>query len=194
MRTCSHIRPIPFGGPPRTVWFNLLALPPSREEIKVPPLNVQLQIETTVADFVQLIEAEVAGGIPLSRVFIIGYSNGAAMSLLTWLIGLKGAAIGGLGVFAGWLHSSERVKEGLKRPGLPNRDEGNCTPVIWAHGTEDDIIPLALALEGGTILREEGLASETNFNFKEYEGEGHEVSSSQLGDMLAWLRTQVNTK
>ena len=194
MRRCSYTRPITLGGPPRKAWFDLRTLPPLAEEIRVPPLNAQLQIETTVGDFVQLIEAEVAEGIPLSRVFIIGYSNGGAMSLLTWLIGLKGAAIGGLGVFAAWLHNSQRAKEALRSPDAPNRDGGEYTPVLWAHGAEDDIIPLALGLEGGTILKEEGLASKSNFNIKEYKGEGHEVNSTQLDDMVAWLHTRVNSK
>lgn len=194
MRPCSYIRPVSIGGPPTRVWFDLQALPPSPEEIKVPPLHAQLQIETTIGDFVQLIEAEIAEGIPLSRVFIIGYSNGAAMSILTWLIGLKGAAIGGLGLFAGWLHHLQRAKEALTSPDAPNRDGRDYTPVFWAHGTEDDIIPLALALEGGTILKEEGLASKSDFNIKEYKGEGHEVNSTQLDDMIAWLHARVNTK
>lgn len=194
MRPCSYTRPVSIGGPPTRVWFDLQSLPPSAEEIKVPPLHAQLQIETTIGDFVQLIEAEVADGIPLSRAFIIGYSNGAAMSILTWLIGLKGAAIGGLGVFAGWLHHLQRAKGALTSLDAPNRDGGDYIPIIWAHGAEDDIIPLALALEGGTILKEEGLASKSDFNIKEYKGEGHEVNSTQLDDMIAWLHAQVNTK
>jgi predicted esterase len=182
------------GGPPRTAWFDLLALPPSEEERNVPPLYAQLQIETTVGDFVQLIEAEVARGVPLNRVFIIGYSNGGAISLLTWLIGLKGAAIGGLGVFAAWLHDFKRAKEAMSSPDTPNKDGGAYTPVLWAHGAEDDIIPLTLALEAGRILREEGLASENTFNLRKYEGEGHEVNYTQLDDMMAWLSTRVNAK
>lgn len=193
MIPCSYVRPTT-DGPPRTVWFNLLALPPSGEERKVPPSNAQLQIETTVGDFVHLIKAEVSEAIPLSRVFIVGYSNGGAISLLTWLIGLKGVAIGGLGLFAGWLHDSQRAMEAVKSSDITSRNGEDYTPIFWAHGTEDDVIPLAVALEGGTMLREEGLVSETTFNLKEYKGEGHEVNSTQLDDMIAWLRARVMTK
>jgi predicted esterase len=97
-------------------------------------------------------------------------------------------------VFAGWLHDSQRAREAVKSSGIPNRDGGDYTPVFWAHGTEDDVIPLALVSEGATILREAGLISETNFNLREYKGEGHEVSSTQLDDMIAWLRARVMTK
>lgn len=55
-----------------------------------------------------LIDAEVAAGIDPSRIILGGFSQGAAMTLLTGLT--TPTKLGGLVVLSGWLPMKEKIK------------------------------------------------------------------------------------
>ena len=62
----------------------------------------------TVHQLNQLITAEVDAGIPADRIVLGGFSQGAAMSLLTGLTAERRLA--GLGVLSGWLPARNKAK------------------------------------------------------------------------------------
>lgn len=123
-------------------------------------MNAQLQTETNIEDFVQFIEAEILA--ENVRALIIGYSNRSAISLLIWLIGLKGAAIGSLGVIA-------RVKEALRTSDIPEKDGGAALQFLGSwYGRSYHLA--FIDLDGVIILRKV-LASEINLTLKGYNKE-----------------------
>lgn len=62
----------------------------------------------TVHNLNQLISAEVDGGIPANRIVLGGFSQGAAMTLLTGVTTERRLA--GLAVLSGWLPLREKIK------------------------------------------------------------------------------------
>ena len=62
----------------------------------------------TVHNLNQLISAEVDADIPASRIVLGGFSQGAAMTLLTGMTSER--RLGGLAVLSGWLPLREKVK------------------------------------------------------------------------------------
>lgn len=56
----------------------------------------------------QLIEAEIESGIDSGRIVLFGFSQGAAMSVLTGLT--NGRKLGGIGVLSGWLPLRAKFK------------------------------------------------------------------------------------
>ncbi|MFY4711595.1 alpha/beta hydrolase [Burkholderia glumae] len=79
-----------------------------------------------------LIEAQNQRGIPTSRIFLAGFSQGGAM---TWTAGLTHPdALAGLIVLSGYLPSPALVARDFQ---AANRD----TPIFAAHGSFDDVLP-----------------------------------------------------
>lgn len=64
--------------------------------------------------------------IPLNRTFLVGFSQGGAMTLD---VGLK-LPLAGLGCLSGYLHSE------------PEIETSEIPPVFFAHGTMDQVVPL----------------------------------------------------
>ena len=62
----------------------------------------------TVSSLNQLITAEVDAGIPSDRIILGGFSQGAAMTLLTGLTSER--KLGGLIVLSGWLPLRNKIK------------------------------------------------------------------------------------
>ena len=62
----------------------------------------------TARELNALITAEVDAGIPANRIVLGGFSQGAAMSLLTGLTSER--KLGGIVVMSGWLPLREKIK------------------------------------------------------------------------------------
>ena len=67
-------------------------------------------------------------------------------------------------------------------------DTTSRPPVFWAHGVDDDQIPLQMAL--GTIqwLRSSFDIEQTGVTFREYSGLKHDVNEKVLHDLSKWLQ------
>ena len=86
----------------------------------------------------KLIEKEVARGITTNNIFLAGFSQGAAMSLMTGICYPKPLA--GIIALSGYL---PEAKEVLKKANASNQD----IPIFLAHGTEDPILPYTLGYQ-----------------------------------------------
>lgn len=120
-----------------------------------------------------LVEREVARGIARERIVLAGFSQGGAVVLHA---GLTGA-----GRIAGILGLSTY----LPAPGLLDAAGPIATdvPVRMLHGTDDPVIPLALARASTTALEARGVAVE----WSTYRM-GHEVIWPEIRDISAWLQ------
>jgi phospholipase/carboxylesterase len=121
-----------------------------------------------------LIAREESRGVPANRIVLAGFSQGGAMALHTGLrYADRLAGIMGLSCF---LPLADRVGEEAT---AANRD----VPIFLAHGTHDEVIPIARGRRSRDVLLGLGYRIE----WREYPMP-HGVSPAQIGDVAAWLR------
>jgi phospholipase/carboxylesterase len=104
-------------------------------------------------------------GVPLSRTWIGGFSQGGAMSLD---LGLN-LPVAGVIVLSGYLH--------------PDRQSTSPTPpILIVHGTQDEVVPLAAARRTRNTLQDRGI----EVNYQEFDM-GHTI----VPQVLAVVRNFV---
>ena len=120
-----------------------------------------------------LIAREKARGIPASRIVLMGFSQGCAMTLLA---GLRHAErLAGLVGLSGYLPlaASTLVERSVANRGLP---------IFQAHGKFDPIIPI----DRGIVTRDALLALGHPVEWHEYPME-HSVCVEEIEDLNRWL-------
>ena len=100
-----------------------------------------------------LIEAEIKAGTPAEKIILAGFSQGGAIILQT---GLRyPARLGGIMVLSSYVPLAETISE-EKHPA--NQD----VPIFYAHGVQDDIIPINFAEQSRDLLEAQGYSVEWN--------------------------------
>jgi phospholipase/carboxylesterase len=129
----------------------------------------QAQVEAFLA-------REKSRGIPASRIVLAGFSQGGAIALQA---GLRHAeALAGILALSTYLPLAESLDR--EAAGANER-----VPVFMAHGTQDPVIPLALAQSSRATLQARGLAPE----WHDYPMP-HSVCAEEVGHISAWLRAR----
>lgn len=121
----------------------------------------------------QLIEREVARGMPASRIVVAGFSQGCAMALMT---GLRyPERLAGIMGLSGYLPLAHTL--------AAERSPANAgLPVFLAHGKHDGVVPLAAATATRDALT--GLGYPVDWHAYEME---HSVCMEEIADMNQWL-------
>jgi len=122
-------------------------------------------------------EAVEAYGADRGRVFLMGFSQGAIMSLSVALT--EPAAVAGVVAMSGRL-----LPEVL--PLLPPPDALRGLAILLQHGTADQVLPI----HHGRSARDRLAALPLDLTYREY-AMGHQVSEESLADAAAWLRAQL---
>ncbi|TBU48672.1 Phospholipase/carboxylesterase [Dichomitus squalens] len=156
-------------------WFNIVSLPPCNG-------YDEAGVSASVARLENLIISEVRQGTPSTKIVLVGFSQGASLSLMTALTTLH--ELGGVASLSGWIPQQSRQAMQQIEPSLP---------VFWAHGTVDDEVPLSYGEECVSFLRNTLRMPSDNFSFKTYEGLGHDVNETVLDDLAAWLSTVLSS-
>jgi phospholipase/carboxylesterase len=94
-----------------------------------------------------LIEAEVARGIPHSRILLAGFSQGGAMTLMTGL--RHPTRLAGLLVLSGYLPLADVVA-------AERHDANRDVPIFMAHGTYDPVVRYERAVQSRDVLLDLG--------------------------------------
>jgi phospholipase/carboxylesterase len=123
------------GGYRMPAWYDILG--PGGPEDEAGLRRSQSAIESLIA-------AEAARGIPASRIVLAGFSQGCAMALLTGL--RHPERLAGIVGLSGYLPLAALT---AAEAHAANR----ATPIFLAHGTQDDIVPLARAEASRDALR-----------------------------------------
>ncbi|MFN9860700.1 MAG: alpha/beta hydrolase, partial [Pseudanabaena sp.] len=92
-------------------------------------------------------------GIPLEKTFLLGFSQGGAMTLDVGL----GFPMAGLIALSGYLHIAEEELHDLADIVFP--------PILIAHGTQDPVVPIGAARSARQLLESLGATVE----YAEYE-------------------------
>ena len=119
-----------------------------------------------------------AYGVDQRRIFLLGFSQGAIMSLSLALTEPKKVA----GVVA---MSGRILPEVLPRVAPPDTLAG--LPILLVHGTADPV----LGIEYGRAARDRLSALPVALTYREYPM-GHQVTEESLADVAAWLRERLD--
>ena len=149
-------------------WYDILSLGTG-----VDRREDEAGLRASVTDVEALISREVGRGIPASRIVLMGFSQGCAMTLMT---GLRHAnRLAGLVALSGYLP--------LAGITAAERSTANAaTPIFMAHGVDDPVIPMDRALASRDALVALGHPVE----WHDYPME-HSVCGAELADLNRWL-------
>jgi phospholipase/carboxylesterase len=124
-----------------------------------------------------LLEREVERGVPPERTVLAGFSQGAGIALYTGLRHPR--RLGGILVASGYELRPETL---ASEAAAENLD----TPILFCHGSYDDLLPVALGREAYAARLAEGRPVE----WREFPI-GHEVSMPEIETFGAWLRERL---
>ena len=164
-------RPVTINGGHRMrAWYDILGTQLERREDEAGLRESQALVDG-------LIETEKARGIPASRIVLAGFSQGCAMTLMTGL--RHGERLGGLVCLSGYLPLAAKA-------GAERHAANAWTPIFFAHGTHDGVIPIALARASRDALVQMGHEVE----WREY-AMAHSVCAEEIADLGRWLRGRL---
>ncbi|MDE2274888.1 MAG: carboxylesterase [Burkholderiales bacterium] len=164
----APVRPVTINGGHRMrAWYDILGADLVRREDAA-------GLRETIVLVQQLIDAEVARGMPARRIVLAGFSQGCAIALGAGL--RHPERLAGLVGLSGYLPLAETTA-------AERQPANHGTPVFLAHGTRDGVVPLARGQAGRDLLQSLGQPLE----WHEYPME-HSVSIDEVRDLQAWLR------
>jgi phospholipase/carboxylesterase len=132
-------------------------------------------IKRSAASIIELIEQEVARGIPYQNIVLAGFSQGCAMALY---VGLRlPHKLAGILALSGYLPLAPSLN-------IEKHSANQSTPIFMAHGTYDPVVTLDRAQASYALL--EKLAYQVDWN--EYPME-HSVNHEELKDISRFLQT-----
>ena len=145
---------------------------------EVPPrIDYQQVVESRSAILGLVAEAAATHGADPSRVWLVGFSQGASMAAACALA--RPDMLRGIVAHSGRL--SRRAVPSVPAPGLAG------FPVLWQHGRADPVVPVAFGHEARDVLGALGL----QLDYREYPI-GHEISEQGLLDMTGWLSARID--
>ncbi len=132
-------------------------------------------VRASQAKIEKLIAREVARGIRANKIVIAGFSQGGAIALHT---GLRHAApLAGIMALSTYLPAPHTLPA---EAAAANRD----IALFYAHGSDDQVIPIAMAETSRQTLSAAGYA----VDWHEYPMQ-HSVCLEEIRDISAWLQT-----
>ena len=152
-------------------WYDIH--PPSTDPA-APRREDEAGLRASMAQVQALIDREVARGVPASRVVLMGFSQGCAMTLLSGLRAPQRLA--GLVALSGYLPLPDTT--------AAERSAANAdVPIFMGHGTQDEMVVPARGEAARDALRALGYGVE----WHSYPM-GHSVCPEEVEDLANWLR------
>jgi len=147
-------------------WYDILGTELQRREDEAGLRSSLQQVELLVA-------REKQRGIPSTRIVLAGFSQGCAMALMTGL--RHGEPLAGIVGLSGYLP--------LAGTTAAERSPSNArTRIFMAHGSHDNVVPVARGRDSCELLRRLG----HDVEWHEY-AMAHSVSMQEIADLNAWL-------
>lgn len=162
----APVRPITInGGMPTNGWYDVSAIRLLEQEDRA-------GIEASAAQINALIDTQIASGIPAHKIVLVGFSQGAAMTLH---VGIRQAQpLGALVALSGYLPLHQDL--------AVDTSTATATPIFIGAGEEDPIIAMTDTLESGKLLTEKGFS----VTAKVY-AMGHEIVPQEIHDIADFL-------
>jgi len=157
------------GGLPSNVWFDRSAIAISAPEKKS-------SLDSMCNAVSDLIDKEIASGVPLNRIVIGGFSMGGALALHVAYRFKK--TLAGCVAMSSFLNNNSLVYEALKIEGGQN-----TPPLLQFHGSSDGLVPFKWGVTTHNTLKSLGVRSE----LVPLEGVDHELVATEVEHLKEWL-------
>ena len=128
----------------------------------------------------QLIAREIERGIPADKIILAGFSQGGAIALQTGLRCRE--ALGGIMALSTYLTLDDSL---AAEATIANAN----IPILMAHGTQDPLIPLSLAVASRTKMEARGYKVE----WREYPMQ-HSLCMEEVEDIGAWIQARFKSR
>jgi phospholipase/carboxylesterase len=125
-----------------------------------------------------LIEKEIAQGVPANKIVLVGFSQGGVIALN---LGTRFEK-----TLAGVMSMSSYMSEPEKLSDEAHSANRN-TPIFVAHGTHDDVVPIFMGSAACKVLESNGYQA----TWHEYAMQ-HNVCAQQLSDISNWLQEKLS--
>jgi phospholipase/carboxylesterase len=163
----APVRPVTInGGMAMRAWYDILGFSRTAAEDEV-------GIRASAAAVTELIDREVERGVPAARIVLAGFSQGGAIALHTAL--REPRALGGVLALSTYLPLAGTL--------AAERSAANArVPIFMAHGTVDNVLPLALGESARRAL--EALGYDVAWHVYPMP---HSVCMEEISAIGAWL-------
>jgi len=163
----APIRPVTINGGYRMrAWYDILGTELVRREDEA-------GLRESQAAVAAVIDREIERGIKASRIVLMGFSQGCAMTLMT---GLRYPhTLAGLVGLSGYLPLASTTAAEAHAANA-------ATPIFMAHGTQDPVVPMARAVDSRELLTSLGREIEWHQYVLP-----HSVCAEEVADLNAWL-------
>ncbi len=163
------MRPITInGGAVMRAWYDIIEISASKGQDEAGIQHSAVKVQ-------ELIEREIARGIPAEKIILAGFSQGGAMALHVGLRFPKKLA--GIMALSAYLVFPERLDAELS-------PQNSATPVFIGHGTQDPMVPFSL----GQAVKAELEKGQWPVEWHSYPIP-HSVSQAEIADIGRWLKT-----
>ncbi|PFH50223.1 hypothetical protein AMATHDRAFT_145649, partial [Amanita thiersii Skay4041] len=156
-------------------WFDTYHLPPLSDDDDHQTLLQSVESINTI------IQSRISAGMPPQRIFLFGFSQGAALSLTVALTSPH--TLGGIAVLSGWVPHCIRPHLDLQQK-LHMKD----IPILWCHGDLDVEIPKEYGEESIDFLINTLGLERGQMEYRVYRGLDHNIVQEEIKDLEEWLR------
>ncbi|MCW5566991.1 MAG: dienelactone hydrolase family protein [Dokdonella sp.] len=132
----------------------------------------------SVAQVTALVDREVARGVPASRIFLAGFSQGGAITLAAGL--RRQEPLAGLVGLSTYLPGAQAAAAALA-------DAARAQPLFMGHGTQDPVVPFVAGEQSAAWMRRHGFEVE----FHRYPMP-HSVCAEEIRDLGDWMSRRFN--
>lgn len=157
-------------GYPLRAWYDV-------RSDKIDDNEDRIGIRETAQKVHLLIQDVEATGVPRNRIFLGGFSQGAALALYTGL--REETPLGGIIALSGYLPLAGTLFSEITQA-------GRQTPVFMAHGLFDSVISPLIAQRSAQVLKELNPA----FRWHTFDMD-HELCQEELSALAQFIRTQL---
>lgn len=151
-------------------WFDILEIPITKKTI-----HSEKYIEESINKINEIIQMEIDNNVSLNNIFLGGFSQGAALSLI--YSKFSKVNLGGIIILSGWLLNIESIYA-LKEININ-------IPIFIGHGTNDKIVLYENSVYLNEILNKHKFK---NIIFKTYNKMGHNTSNNEIYDIIKWIK------
>ena len=163
----------------KRAWFDVADFPirqTGERSLDSTPFDDTARLERSVAQVHRWIAAEVAQGVPASRIVLGGFSQGAALAL--WAAARHEEKLGGVALWSGYAPAADELASAL------HDAPSTATPHLCCHGALDNKILPECGVKVCELLRQAGVP----VTQKVYTGIDHACCPEQMDDLVLFLR------
>lgn len=160
------------GGMPMRAWYDIKGM-------EIAQRQDETGIRESIGQLEALIAREIERGIPAANIFLVGFSQGAAMVLSGGL--RHSRRLAGIVALSGYLPMDQQL---IAERSIENAD----VPILMAHGSVDPVVAEPLGMRGRDFLRSLGYQVE----WRSYRM-AHQVCSEEISDIRQWMAERIAT-